>query len=467
MYSGPMPYVSTSEDKMTVTMLAKAPTTPGESLTRDYLEDVLAISGVKIGYDTEMLESIARGEHYGEAVVVARGGIAKNGSDGYYEYFFERELSQKPVIGEDGTADYKNIKMVETVEEGQVIATYHPATKGTNGFDVSAKFILASSGKELPALRSSGAEAVKKDDGTVDYVAKISGKITENNGRITIKAVHEVDGDLDISQGNINFNGDVIIHGRVCKGMSVIADGTVTVDGVVESANVFGKKGLILKGGVLGADGGTISTKGDISAKFFEYARVEAGGNIYAEAFLNSYVQCEGHITLDGKNSVVVGGVIHSNLGMKLQAAGNDVSVKTVLSVGMPKMSAIRARELKEKIETEQARLAKIEEALAAIDAALSANPNATDFLNDKKTLSVERIRSHAMVAGDKEELANFEMDYLKSQNASVFVVGDVWPGVQIEINGDFKKVKEKDRAVEYKKENGEIKKQSRLYTAK
>ena len=464
MYSGPMPYVSVSPDKMTVTMLAKAPA-PGEFFTLDYLKEVLTISGVKVGFDLDMLESITAGKHFGEPVVVAKGAAVQNGKDGYYEYFFERELSQKPVIAEDGTADYKNIKMVETVEEGQVIATYHTATKGFNGFDISAKFIMATPGKDLPKLRGTGIEGVQKDDGTTDYIAKIGGKITDVNDRITIKAVHEVNGDLDISQGNINFNGDVIIHGRVCKGMSIVAEGTVTVDGVVESADIFAKKGIILKGGVLGADGGNISTKGDISAKFFEYARVEAGGNIFAEIFLNSYVQCDGFITLEGKKSVVVGGVIHSNLGMKLYEAGNDVGVKTVLSVGMPKVSAIHAGEIRERIETQQARLQKIEEALAAIDAVLAANPMAEDYLRDKKTLSVERIRAHAMLAGDKEELAHFEMDYVKSQNASIFVIGSVWPGVQIEINSDFKKIKEKKHAMEFKKENGAIKMISKTIT--
>ena len=464
MYSGPMPYVSISEDRMTVTMLAKTPA-PGEYITPDYIKDVLTINGVKIGFDMDMIESLAGGKHFGEPVVVARGNIAQNGSDGYYEYFFERELSQKPLISEDGTADYKNIKMVETVDEGQVIATYHPATKGANGYDISAKFILASPGKDLPPLRGSGIESVKNDDGTVDYIAKISGKITEVNDRITIKAVHEVNGDLDITQGNINFNGDVIIHGRVCKGMSIVAEGTVTVDGVVESANVFGKKGLILKGGVLGADGGNIATKGNISARFFEYARVEAGGNIFAESFLNSYVQCDGSITLEGKDSVIIGGVVHANLGMKLQTAGNDVGVKTVLTVGMPGSSVAHAEELKDRIQEEQERLRKIEEGLAAIEAVLNKNPSDEGYIKDKQALSVERIRSHAMLAGDKDEMARFEMDYIKARNASVFVTGNAWPGVQIEINGNYTKIKEIKRATEFRSENGEVKAFNRTVT--
>ena len=70
----------------------------------------------------------------------------------------------------------------------------------------------------------------------------------------------------------------------------------------------------------------------------------------------------------------------------------------------------------------------------------------------------MERIRCHALLAGDKEELARFEIDYVRSQNATIFVVGDVWPGVQIEFNGDFIKIKEKKRALEFKRENGAIK---------
>ena len=118
----------------------------------------------------------------------------------------------------------------------------------------------------------------------------MGGKITELNNRVNIFQVHELFGDVDLTTGNIEFNGDVIIHGNVMEGMSIRATGTVTVDKVVEAAYIDGKKGVILRGGVLGKNGSKVRSKGNITAQFFEYADVKTEGDIEADSFLDCNV---------------------------------------------------------------------------------------------------------------------------------------------------------------------------------
>lgn len=67
--------------------------------------------------------------------------------------------------------------------------------------------------------------------------------------------------------------------------MSVRAGGTLTVDGVVEGASLWAGKDIILRGGVLGDGKAVVFARGDIYARFFEYAKVEALGMIQADAF--------------------------------------------------------------------------------------------------------------------------------------------------------------------------------------
>ena len=41
------------------------------------------------------------------------------------------------MIREDGSVDYQSMNMVNSVQEGDVLAKYHPAVDGVPGMDVS------------------------------------------------------------------------------------------------------------------------------------------------------------------------------------------------------------------------------------------------------------------------------------------------------------------------------------------
>lgn len=457
MYTGPMPSVKISPDLMSATILAEAPSR-GESYTPEYIRDVLRINNIKIGILNDAVKSLCAGEHYGEPFEVARGENAADGIDGWYEYLFTREFNSKPTIGDDGTADYHNLKLIETVKVGQQIALYHAPTKGSNGFNLHAKFIMAIPGHDLPKLRGTGIKAEELENGDISYIAAVEGKITESNGRITIKPVHEVNGDLDITQGNVEFNGDVIIHGKVRNGMEIKAEGTVTVDGVVEAASIYGKKGIVLRSGVVGYEGAVISSKGDITARFLEYAKVSCAGNIEAEAFLDSDVDCEGTITLSGRTSSIVGGHVHANLGIYIINAGNEKEMTTRISVGMPKTVLIHGEELRTKLIDDRKYMKKIDDALAQVEVFRKQDPDNPELNERKQMLSIEHIRTHAIIAGAEEELKKLDEMHLRSDNAVINIKRMVYPGVVISFGPEHVKVTEEHRGVEFRKENGSIK---------
>ena len=114
------------------------PTGAPENYTVEYLTDVLHLNHVKIGILTDNLQKIINNNIYNKEVLVAQGAEAQDGKDGYFEYLFETNLSQKPIVLEDGTVDYKNIKMIELVEPGQKIAIYHAGTAALKGNRLSA-----------------------------------------------------------------------------------------------------------------------------------------------------------------------------------------------------------------------------------------------------------------------------------------------------------------------------------------
>jgi len=222
------PKVKISEDKLKAYLYIPFPEKSGKYYSADDLLMYLDLAGVEYGIETGVIEAALAGGHYGEELLVARGKKPTEGTDGYYEYFFSQEFSHIPQTREDGTVDYRSIKTMELVSETQKIAYYHLAVPGENGMTVLGQELLAKRAKELSPLRGRGFS--RADDG-VTYFADIDGKINvESDGRIIISPVHEVRGNAGIDEGNINFKGDVIVHGDVSEGISINATGSIVID---------------------------------------------------------------------------------------------------------------------------------------------------------------------------------------------------------------------------------------------
>lgn len=438
------PTVRLSRDNMQAYLCLPSPELEGYSPS--YVQDVLQRSGVVYGIKENKIQEMIDMQIYNQEILIAEGDLPRDGVDGYYEYKFDMNFSKKPKVRPDGSVDYWSIKMVEMVTEGQVIAVYHKAIQGRDGMDLRGKPVLAKRGRDLVPLRGKGFE--RSEDG-VTYTSLMDGKIDMSGERIVILPVYEINGDVDLSIGNIDFRGDVIVHGSLCSGVTVKATGTVTVDGIVEGANIEAGKDVVLRSGVMGASRASITSKGNISAKFFEYTRVHANGTIQADVFLNCQVSCGESIILDGKKASIIGGEVGAIQSIMVNTLGSDGEVKTQVRIGNGPAVLRRIGVLKNKIQVEKANLAKIEEGLKLLQD-LKNDPRRTDLLRVK-------IRDTALLAGDTAELEKLENQIERAKGGCVRVNGNVYPGVKVEIDELQVLVKEKQRHLEFVRESGKI----------
>ena len=60
----------------------------------------------------------------------------------------------------------------------------------------------------------------------------------------------EVDGDVDVSIGNISFVGSIIVRGTIRSGFKVEAEGDIEVWGNVEAATVQSQGNVIIRGNI-------------------------------------------------------------------------------------------------------------------------------------------------------------------------------------------------------------------------
>lgn len=324
--------VRIAEDKMSATVLL---TDPGEDETYTVPEIVgelrknKVLSGIKSSIIAKMIED----KQYDEHIEVAKGNPVEPAQEGYYEFLFKTEEVKKPEIREDGTADYAAVGRLQNVEAGQVIAIYHPAKQGKNGFNVNGMEIIAKIARDLPVLRG---QYIARNDDTGEYTAKISGKISLKEYNIEILDVHEINDDVTSLQGKVEFYGDLYIKGDVENGVIIRAGRNVVINGTVGAASIYAGGDIILSKGIQGAGRGKVSARGNVFSDFIEYARVDSGMDIYANSIINSDIYTQGNVVVSGKHGSIIGGNAHGLRGITANAAGSVNEARTSLHAGFP-----------------------------------------------------------------------------------------------------------------------------------
>lgn len=425
------PMVRVTYDEMEVYMMLPEPG-PDEEYTVAMLTQALEEKGVSTGIETEKLNAIIAQKFYNSEVLVARGTKAIDGIDGYYDYNFNANFDRKPKVLPDGSVDYWSVHSIEAVVAGQVIAIYHPAVEGTDGVTVKGRPLVAKHGREQMPIKGKGFERMNDN---LTYTASIDGKIEMQNDRIVILPVHELYGNAELAGGNIDFRGDIVIHGNVESGVVIRSTGSITIDGIVEACTLEAGKDIILRSGMLGGNKASVKTKGNITAKFFEFTNVECEGDLQADVLMDSTVSCQGQVILNGPRGSIIGGKVHAIRGIVVSTLGNDAEKKTEVFVGAGIDVYSRLRVIEKKIEATRAELDKIEDGLHQFDTLQK--ERGVSYANDPRRMSLLRvkIKDTATLASDEEEARKLQILAEGSKGACVSVTKEVYPGVIINID--------------------------------
>lgn len=440
------PKVRISYDEMEAYLLLPTPVEDKPYKLSDIL-DMIKVAGVKIGLDERKVSAMIEEKYYDRECLIAKGIDAVDGVDAYFEYNFDTNFNKKPERREDGSVDYWSIHSVELVEEGQLIATYHDPVDGNNGMNVKGKLLMAKRGRPLPPLTGKGFDR-SADNKT--YTATMDGKIEMQNGRILISSVHEIHGDVGLATGNIDFRGDVIIHGNVSTGSVIRATGSVTIDGNVEGALIEANKDVIIRGGMLGGGRGTIKTKGNVHVKFLEYATIKADGSVTTDSAINCNIITNDKLYLKGKHASIVGGVIHAATGVEAYNFGNEYGVKTEIYVGV-NMEVKKEITFHENcIKEAQDMIDKINAGLKQLEDAIRAGAQIEPNDPRKASLLRTKIVKQAELATHTQQLNRMNEVVEAAQGASVKVLHDVYVGVTIGINDAIHSMKDNEKAVAF-----------------
>lgn len=445
------PKVQVSSDGLEATMTFKIPDGKNEvpKFTAAQLLGFLNNANVSFGIDQEMLARLADSPIYGRPIKVASGTPQQQGTPGYYEYLFDTNFNRKPTIRPDGTADYMSIKTIETVQEGDVIATYHPAVQGSRGMSVRGQILEPKPVRDLPPLIGRGFD---RSSDNLTYTAKIDGKIEVNQGKILVSPVHEVQGDVGIETGNIKFNGDVIVHGGVHDGAVIDAAGNVIIHGLIEDCDIHAGKDLFLLSGIKGNEKTVIDCKGSITAQFVEYAIITCSGNITADYFFKSKISCDGHIELNGNNASIIGGYVSAVQGVEVNDIGNSFGTITNVSVGVDVERAAEYEMLAKKIMALNANVQKIKKGIEDFDKL--GEERGINVKEDPRRMQLlrVRIRDEAIVLEETKKLNHMKEVIMSGKDATIKVYRRLYAGSNLSVDDHHASINETHEAIEIEK---------------
>lgn len=382
----------------------------GGNLDTESIEDFLLDER---GLDTELInwdkfkdcfEKYADGQIIYQEVIAE--GIEKvDGKDASYELHFELG-EKKPKVLADGSVDFKDINNLVMVKLEDKLLTYFPETEGIDGRTVKGEDLPAIKGKKITIHKGNGVEFNEEDH---TYYASLEGHITFNNMKLNVNPIYSVDGDVDYSEGNIEFHGTVKVSGDVLSGFSIKAK-NIIVWGVARDATLIAEDDITVRTGIVSTGKGITRAGNTVTADFIEGAEVHAGIAVIIKNYCyNSHIFCEGEILALSGDGVINGGELHAFSSIEAKKIGMDNSSSFPVHVGIKYFLTERIEALikkKENIENRLKETDKTIQLMARRNPDLKEKEQLKTIIADRNTL----FKRYESIDGEIEKLIKTSM---------------------------------------------------------
>lgn len=323
-------------DYMTASMVLEKRGPLGRIPDAEEVVEGLKRIGVLSGINLDTINEVLDNELHDIPIVVAEGIAVEHGKNGYIEYTFPTGQDQfKHAVMPDGSVNFRELNIIHNVQKDDVLAIMHPPTLGIVGRNLLGESIQPNPGKEISW--NIGDNTVLSRDG-LHVLAASTGQVYLKNNQICVDTALEIGGDLDLTVGNIDFIGNVIIKGNVEDGFTVISGGNIEIHGHIGKSFIRAEGDIIAHKGIQGKDEAKIECAGNLYAKFVERAQLSIGHNlIVTDYILHSTISCsEDVIVAGGKRSIIAGGVMKVQGNVYAVQAGAESYVETHIEVGYP-----------------------------------------------------------------------------------------------------------------------------------
>lgn len=447
--------LTVSEDGMFAIARFIPPSEEGRRISFDDFVKDLRFRNITYGIRMDALQEHFQSEGvFCTDLLVARGKEPTQGEDAKIEYNFNTDMHRHPAQREDGSVDYFHLSIINHCLRGEELARIIPEKPGENGYDVYGQPIKPREVK--PETLKFGKNIELSEDKRV-IRSMVDGHVTLVDDKVFVSDVYEVK-NVDVSTGNLEYDGSIEINGDVAANFEVKAGGNVIINGLVEGARIIAGGNIIIAKGMNGMGKGYLKAGGDVVVKFLENARVVTGGYVEAEAILHSRVSAGNEVRVEGRKGIIVGGYVQAGVRVSAKAIGASMGASTILEVGVNPLIKTQYSHMQKNI-TDSTKTVKNAEVILA---------NFKDKMKKGFQYNegqIKYMKSVAKLIEDKNaelEQMNQRMERLRSmmeiqKQAEVVVNDEIFPGTTIIIGEASKTIQTSYRYCKFIKECGEV----------
>ncbi|MBF0525180.1 MAG: DUF342 domain-containing protein [Deltaproteobacteria bacterium] len=325
---------------MKATLAIIPPQRGGKDVSYDVVIKAMKEAGVVAGLLGENISQAvirAKNEQVPLAVDCAMGVEPVPGKDGYVKYYFDTEPVTVGKVDETGRIDFRERGQLPMVNKDDLLAQKFPRVESKDGIDIRGRKFKGLPTKNATVKVGQGATLV--DD---KVFATCSGGAVLISGKIKVLNIRQISGDVNLSVGNINFNGLVKVTGTIAPGFKVTAESLV-VDMVDKGAVVKVSGDMVVAKGIINA---RVEVGGTLSADYILASRVIVTGDILVKNTIHtSEVMCGGRLGMTKSDAAIRGGTIICAKGLDVVNLGHE-ETKTSVSFGIDPIQEMELRRL-------------------------------------------------------------------------------------------------------------------------
>lgn len=452
--------------------LVLTPNFGGKAITLKDIQKLLLVKGIVFGIvSSEKIDAVLEKGQVTD-FLIAEGIEPIAGIDTHFKDLTPQRHERKPLVDDKGNVDFRELGDIVMVHRDDVLIQRIPPVPGKKGRSVFGNELIPVEGLDIPfSSNLSGVYVNPKDENQL--LSFISGQPILIPDGMIVSPILTVE-NVDLSSGNIRFDGSVIVLGNVDTDMKIYALADITIGGDVINARIECKGNLKVNGGVTGnselivggdiqiksgiqkytvkseaskADLSTIkplhkhlkkvAARGCVSIDFAENCIIEAGIDIVINKYaINCELMAENKIVIGtggggyDQQSSIIGGMTWAMLLVKALTIGSSSGVKTQVQVGSNPYIQHRLMQIKNA-------LLQLSEEQEKIDKLLEWLKNNPEKNNEETSVRLGRTQSKLAI---DRNIYLAELDELKSHikiipKAKIISERSIYAGTEIKVN--------------------------------
>lgn len=391
-------------------------------------------------------------------VVVGVGIEPEKGVDAVITYY--ESPVKKPVIREDGRADYFDMNFICEVEKDQWLGEKIPATEGESGVNVYGEIVQALAGKDASLRYDPNSVYESEEDGHIVLRARHNGVLDIEDGVVKLLQHLTINGDVGVETGNLDFKGSILVKGTVLPGYRVRALGDISIEGntgVTGAELIESMSGDVnIRGGIFGNNSMVVRAGKNIYAKHANDVTLEAMGDIFISNYVMGSHLTAQNVYLDEHCGKIIGGETFVTQTIRTAFAGNPHERMTRLMVVVPDRAErlAEARALAEESEQLKEEYKKRELQVAQLESFYDKMTQAQRFAFENSKQAAASIKKRIIQLDEQIQTVLLSVRMVGKEE--VIVTKEVYPGTIIQI-GKLSSMVKKATCGTFKIEGGEL----------